>query len=161
MVVVIAEENGGVVISSGVEYVHSLDGVSAALLLPFGSFEGRLQTILCQDIIGQGVQDDTKLLGSQLIVAILQELTGVCQSVFDGSLVVSDGIAIGGYCLRRGIDFLIAMRHLQGTFTSLVTLLGGCLRVSLLELLGSIVVFAQSQELLTFLQVLVDATACQ
>ena len=161
LVVFIAQEHGWIVVSSGVEYVHLLYFVSASFFLPDGSLLCRFQSVFGKNIVGHGIYEDSEFFFCLFVFTVFQEHTGVSQAVVQWCLVVTDGIAISGNCLRCRIDLLITASHLQGNLSSIVSFLGWSFGISLLELVGSIVVFAQRKELLSLLQVLVNAAAYQ
>ena len=76
-------------------------------------------------------------------------------------LLVAYGVGIGCRRLLRCVDALVAQRYLQRNLSALGTFLGRSLGVSLLELVGSVVVFAYGKILLGTLQVLVGSASRQ
>jgi len=122
-----------------------------------------LSILNCREFLSglKRVENFLKFFSCQFVVSVFEEHASVSQAVASGSLVISDGVAVSGDGLWCGIDFVVAMRHLEGYLASVSSFLGRSLRVGLLELVGGIEVFAQSQELLSLLQVLVGSTACE
>ena len=77
------------------------------------------------------------------------------------SLLVAYGVGIGSRRLLRGVDALVAQRYLQRNLSALGAFLRRSLGVSLLELVGSVVVFAYGKILLATLQILVGSASRQ
>ena len=76
-------------------------------------------------------------------------------------LLVAYGVGIGSSSLLRCVDALVAQRHFKRNLSALGAFLGWCLGVSLLELVGSVVVFAYGKKLLGAFQVLVGSASRQ
>ena len=145
---------------SGVELFHALHGVAASLFLPFRCLPCREEPVLGKYVVGHGVENGSKLFFCLSVVAVLEQQPGVGELVLRGGLSVSYGIAVGGDGFGRGIDAFVTLRHFQGTFATVVALLGGGATVCPLKLVGGIVVFAQGEVLLALLDVAVYAACC-
>ena len=95
------------------------------------------------------------------MLSVFKQLSGVSQPVLWRGLLVAYGVGIGCSSFLRGVDALVAQRHFKRNLSALGTFLGWSLCVSLLELVGSVVVFAYGKILLGALQVLVGSASRQ
>ena len=157
----VACKNGRVVGASRIEYVHTLHLIARAFLLPCGCFLCRNESVLCQNVVGHRVEHNLKLLFRLTVLSVFQQLAGVSQLVLRRGLLVAYGIGIGSCSLLRGVDALVAQRHLQCYLSTLGAFLRRSLGVSLFELVGSVVVFAYGKILLATLHVLVGSASRQ
>ena len=157
----VACKNGRVVGASRIEYVHTFHLIARAFLLPCGCFLCRNESVLGKNVVGHRVEHNLKLLFGLTVLSVFKQLLGVSQPVLWRSLFVAYGVGIGCRRLLRCVDALVAQRHFKRNLSALGTFLGRSLCVSLLELVGSIVVFAYGKKLLGALQVLVGSASRQ
>ena len=157
LVVLVAEEHGRIVGASRVEDVHFLHCVARAVLLPFGCLLCRLQSFACQCVFGHRVEHHLKLLFRLLIVAVSHQLTGKVEVCQRAVLLVAYDVSVSRDGFLRRVYAVVAVSQLARNLPALLALLRRCLRVGLLKLCGSVVVFADSEIFLCLLQVFLCA----
>ena len=88
-------------------------------------------------------------------------MAGILQLVGSRGLLITYGVAVGGYGLGRGINLVIAQGHLAGYASALLALLGWRFVVGLLILCRRIIIFAYGKVFLGLLQVFLGSATGQ